>query len=83
MKFKLGKENPASKLNDDIVRKIRSLYNDEGGYSHRELAKMYDVSHVTIGRILRNECWAHVLDKKKNLAGSFFGKFKKRGVNKK
>lgn len=47
-----------SKLNDDSIREIRIMYGL--GFTHRELGKMYGVTHRTIGHILIGESWKHV-----------------------
>ena len=51
-----GSKNPASKLTWKIVDEIRKEY--KKGYStHESLAKKYNISSSTIGRLLRRETW--------------------------
>ena len=63
MHFKNGEDNPSSKLNREDILCIRALYNG-GEMSHRRLGIMYNVSHTTVGRILRNENWTHVQEER-------------------
>ena len=51
-----GKLNPNSKLDDLIVMTIRNMYYS-GKFSHRQLAKIFNVGKTTIGYIVRNETW--------------------------
>jgi len=56
-----GCKNPASKLSEDDVKKIRGRYTPK---SHtdgaRALSKEYGVHHQTVSRIVRGERWTHV-----------------------
>jgi hypothetical protein len=52
-----GSSHPMAKLNDDDVRKIRSLGNV---FTHRALGKMFGVCRVTIGNILLGKNWSSV-----------------------
>lgn len=54
-----GEQQGNRKLTEAAVREIRRLY-ASGHYSHPKLGRMFDVSHSTIGRIVRNEIWGHV-----------------------
>lgn len=54
-----GSDNPISKLIEKDIIKIRKLYKT-GNYSHRELAKLYSISHCVIGKIIRKQAWSHV-----------------------
>lgn len=54
-----GEKNNKAKVNESIVKEIRELY-ATGKYSHRALAKMFNLTHATIGKIIRKELWPHV-----------------------
>ena len=51
-----GENHPSAKLNWNKVDEIRKKYSI-GNYTHRKLAKEYDVSHRTIGHILNDLIW--------------------------
>ena len=51
-----GIKNFKSKLNEKQVKEIRNLYLS-GKYSQRQLGKMYNVKHCTIGRIINKINW--------------------------
>lgn len=48
-----ARNTSSCKLGDSERKTIRELY-DKGNYSHRGLGKMFGVSHVLIGNIIRN-----------------------------
>lgn len=58
-----GIENPAAKITDVIVKKIRNEYDsrDKNKYHHeksfRKLAKKYKVSPTLIAKIIKKEIW--------------------------
>lgn len=54
-----GVKNGASKLTEDDVRKIRSLY-QTGKYRQVDIGKKFGVSQRMISLITRNEKWRHV-----------------------
>ncbi len=54
-----GEKLPQSKLNDSKVRKIRQLYGT-GGWTHRKLAEIFNVSHYAIWRVVTRRTWEHV-----------------------
>lgn len=54
-----GEKNNKAKINESSVIEIRTLYRT-GRYTHRTLAKMFDLTHATIGKIIRQELWPHV-----------------------
>ena len=54
-----GEDRPASKLKEEDVIKIRELY-DDGGYSQRELAGMFNVGQRTINTIVNRKSWKHI-----------------------
>lgn len=54
-----GSKNPHAKLTEDKVATIRSAY-AAGGCTHRSLAALYGVSHVTIRYVLHGDAWRHV-----------------------
>lgn len=57
-KYKLGSDNPNSKLTEDKVREMKDL--SRKGYTQRMLAERFDVSKSVVGRIIRGEKWKHV-----------------------
>lgn len=52
-----GEDNGASKLTWNKITQIRQL---KGKFSQREIAKIFNVSHATIGYIHRNKIWKHI-----------------------
>lgn len=50
-----GQLHPMSKLNNDLVSKIRKDYSD--GAKQKVLAETYRVSRMTIFRIIKNKSW--------------------------
>lgn len=54
-----GSDIGNSKLKEDQVRLIRSLYKT-GKYTHRQLAKKFSVSKTLIGMIIRRDWWKHI-----------------------
>lgn len=48
------------KLNDEQVRYMRYVY-ETYPYTHKYLATMFGISIHQVCRILRRECWKHVL----------------------
>lgn len=54
-----GEDAWTSKVTEAEVREIRQQY-DTGTYTHRSLAAEHNVSHTTIGEIVRGERWSHV-----------------------
>jgi DNA-binding XRE family transcriptional regulator len=55
-----GENKPlSSKLNNDKVRQIRSLFNT-GKYFHKDLADKFGVSRTTITLIVNNKRWSHI-----------------------
>ncbi len=56
---KRGATNKLAKLTDEKVRAARLLY-ASGDFSQRDLGRMFDVSHVVMGKALRRETWEHV-----------------------
>ena len=55
---KSGQFNPNVKLSIDDVKKIYLF--SSLGYSQRKLAKIFNVAHVQIGKIIRRESWNSV-----------------------
>lgn len=53
-----GRRNKIAKLVEADIPRIRELY--ENGYTHREIAKEYGVSHVCIVHICQRRTWRHV-----------------------
>lgn len=54
-----GERFPQSKLTEKSVRKIRDMY-IPGQVRQVDLAKMFGVSHVVIGKVIRKQAWKHV-----------------------
>lgn len=55
----VGERNGRAKLTDRSVKTIRKKY-EGGGYTHRQLAKMFGVDRSTIGRIIARKDWKHI-----------------------
>lgn len=55
-----GSAIPASKLTEDQVSEIKTIFN-AGGVTRKRLAKQYGVSDVVIGKIIKGEIWTHVV----------------------
>lgn len=53
-----GEAKPSAKLTEADVRHIRALVS--AGRGHREVARMYGMSHRTIGDIVHHRKWKHV-----------------------
>lgn len=53
-----GDKNPSAKLNWEIVREIRDLY-EEGNTSYRKLAEKYNVSSYTIECVIKYKSWKY------------------------
>lgn len=68
IKVKRGDELPHSKLNEKLVRQIRSEYQQareeilflQKNYSAKALAKKYGVHHCTMEKMLCGITWGHV-----------------------
>jgi hypothetical protein len=54
-----GSQNGISKLNEEVVREIRELYESKE-MNQYELADKYGVSQVAIGCVVRRDTWRHV-----------------------
>ena len=52
-------DSPNHKLNDEMVREIRKIREEEN-MSHRKIAAMFGVSATAIARILNGNAWTHV-----------------------
>ncbi len=61
-RFTIGSKNGCSKLTENQVKEIRSLYGKYGhrGLIQRKLAKLFNVSRVLISDITRGKTWKHV-----------------------
>lgn len=57
--WKVGSNNPSSKLTEPMVREIRRAY-EGGGASHQMLAEQYNVGRNTILCVVRRLTWQHV-----------------------
>jgi DNA invertase Pin-like site-specific DNA recombinase len=51
-----GARNGSAKLKPEQVERIRELYK-QGGYTHAQLGRMFGVSKLPVGRILRGQSW--------------------------
>lgn len=60
-----GESNPNARLTETDVREIRQRA--KGDITYRELAADYDVSHRTIGEVVRRESWPHVDENNESL----------------
>lgn len=54
-----GTSSRWAKLSEDDVLEIRSLY-DQGGFTHRTLAKRFGVQPSTISMIMSRQNWKHI-----------------------
>lgn len=54
-----GSKSAQAKLSEGDIEEIRRLYHDEK-LSQRTLGKMYRVSSVAIGQIIRRKSWVHI-----------------------
>lgn len=67
-RVKMGSDLPQSKLNDALVRRIRTEHaakeqakrDLDSQYSAAAFAKRYGVSETTIAKMLSYETWRHV-----------------------
>ncbi|NBI40181.1 hypothetical protein GVX86_01545 [[Haemophilus] felis] len=53
-----GETHGNSKLNDELVRKIREFR--KNGYSQMEIARTLNVGRVSVWNVLNNRSWVHV-----------------------
>lgn len=59
MPDRVGSNNGAAWLNEDLVKEIRALY-ATGDYTQVELGREYGVDNSTIWKIVHNKKWKHV-----------------------
>lgn len=57
--IKFGEDHGSTKLNEEIVRKVRSLY-ATGLYSYADIAKEMNLKTRTVAGIVRRETWKHI-----------------------
>jgi hypothetical protein len=55
-----GESHHNAVLTEGQVREIRARY-AKGGVFHRQLAMEYGVSRITVGEIIRNQIWTHII----------------------
>lgn len=55
-----GKNNGHAKLTEEDIQNIRALYGSKK-FTHRSLAKKFNVSRTNIGSIVNNNLWQHVV----------------------
>jgi hypothetical protein len=53
-----GESHGVSKLNDEVVRKIRRMHGP--GMGHKRIAKELGVNKTTVSRVLSGKTWRHV-----------------------
>jgi hypothetical protein len=53
-----GASNNGSKLNDEIVREIKTLYSQ--GLSQREVARRTGIPYANVWNVVNNKTWSHV-----------------------
>jgi len=51
--------NPKAKLTEDNIKQIRQKH--KAGMNYYDLAKLYNVTDCMIGKIVRYECWKHII----------------------
>lgn len=56
--FQMGEKSSVSVLTNESVREIRRLLSD--GFTHRDLAKMFNVGKSTITSINLRQTWLHI-----------------------
>ena len=54
-----GEKNPAAKLTEDDVIRIRALYETDK-YTYGVLAEMFGVSKSTVYQIIKRKLWKHI-----------------------
>ena len=54
-----GEESPCAKLNENQVRQIRAM-RDSGKFSNPEIAKIFNVTPVTVSQIGLRKSWKHL-----------------------
>lgn len=54
-----GENHNSCKLTDQDVLNIRSLYKS-GSFTHKEIAKAYDIGRRQIGKIINRKAWTHI-----------------------
>ena len=59
-KLARGEKNKASKLTEQDVIQIRSLFS-AGGVTYSDLARQYGVERPSITRVIKRETWNHVI----------------------
>lgn len=57
--FNRGVTNPHAKLHDEQVKEIKIKL--KNGFTCIEIAKLYNVSRLTISNIKRNSTWKHIV----------------------
>ncbi len=58
---RIGEKNGCSKLTEKQIIKIREKY-AQGNTTYKKLAKIYNISNVQVGHIIRKKNWSHILD---------------------
>ena len=54
-----GEKSPMAKLTNEIVLKIRELYNT-GNFTYNDLAKIYEINKSAVGKIILRERWKNI-----------------------
>ncbi len=55
-----GENNPSSKLKEDDVREIHTLYKE--GFIQQDIAEMFEVTQVCVSSILTGKNWHHIYE---------------------
>lgn len=55
----MGEDHPASKLNPEKIRRLRSMYTT-GYYTQSDLAGIFQIHQVTVSEIVLRKIWRHV-----------------------
>lgn len=58
-KLLYGEKHPNSKLTNDSVKEIRTLF--DRGFNQKEIADIFKVHHSNISCILKGKTWGHVV----------------------
>lgn len=54
-----GESNGWAKANDEVVRKIRTMY-ATGNFSQQEISNEVNIHQTTVSKIIRRQTWSHV-----------------------
>lgn len=54
-----GEKNNKAKLTEEKVKELRNLYSS-GGYTHRSIAKLFNITVGTATKIINLQLWSHI-----------------------